>query len=133
MRRALHDGARGITPTRPSRSAPASTQATTVMAGARRGADTAPATAVVTRRPRQGQPRARPAAAKPPPRARPAGNGRGRLLVILLGLLALALVVVAIVVLSAPAPTKVVLRNVVYNDVQQATSALQQLISENTK
>jgi eukaryotic-like serine/threonine-protein kinase len=133
MRRALHDGARGITPTRPSNSAPASSQATTVMAGTRRGPDTAPATAVVTRRPRQGQPRARPAAAKPPPRTRPAGKGRGRLVGVLLGLLALALVVVAVVVLTAPTPTKVVLRNVVYNDIQQASSALQQLISENTK
>jgi hypothetical protein len=52
---------------------------------------------------------------------------------VLLGVLALALVIVAIVVLTAPAPTKVVLRNVVYNDIQQASSALQQLISENTK
>ncbi|HEX4436635.1 MAG TPA: protein kinase [Solirubrobacteraceae bacterium] len=133
MRRALHDGARGITPTRPSNSP--SAQATTVLAGTRRGPDTAPATAVVTRRPRQGPPRARPAATKqpPPPRTRPAGKGRGRLVGVLVGLLALALVVVAIVVLTAPAPTKVVLRNVVYNDIQQASSALQQLISENTK
>jgi eukaryotic-like serine/threonine-protein kinase len=135
MRRALHDGARGIAPDRPSPSGPASGQATTVLAGTRRGPDTAPATAVVTRRPRQGSPRARPAAAKPapPPRTRPAGKGRGRLVGVLLGLLALVLVIVAVVVLTAPAPTKVVLRNVVYNDIQQASSALQQLISENTK
>ncbi len=52
---------------------------------------------------------------------------------VLLGLMALALVVVAIVVLTAPSPTKVVLRNVVYSDVQQTASALKQLIAENTK
>ena len=51
----------------------------------------------------------------------------------LLALIAVALVVVAIVVLTAPSPTQVVLRNVVYSDVQQASSALKQLISENTK
>jgi hypothetical protein len=48
-------------------------------------------------------------------------------------LAALALVVVAIVVITAPSQTKVVLRNVVYSDVQQASSALKQLVSENTK
>jgi hypothetical protein len=42
-------------------------------------------------------------------------------------------VIVAAVVITAPAPTKVVLRNVVYTDVQQASSALKQLVLENTK
>jgi len=42
-------------------------------------------------------------------------------------------VIVAVVLISAPAPTKVVLRNVVYSDVQQAASALKQLVSENTR
>ena len=51
----------------------------------------------------------------------------------LLAVLALALVVVAVVVITAPAPTKVTLRNVVYRDVQKATTALQQLVSENTQ
>ena len=41
--------------------------------------------------------------------------------------------IVAVVLITAPAPTKVVLRNVVYSDVQQASSALKQLVSENTK
>jgi hypothetical protein len=50
-----------------------------------------------------------------------------------LALLALSLVVVAVVVITAPAPTKVVLRNVVYRDVQQATYALKKLVSENTQ
>ena len=51
----------------------------------------------------------------------------------LLAILALALVVVAVVLATAPAPTKVVLRNVVYADVGKASAALQQLVSENTK
>jgi hypothetical protein len=42
-------------------------------------------------------------------------------------------VIAAIVAITAPAPTRVVLRNVVYNDVEQASVALKQLVSENTK
>jgi Flp pilus assembly protein TadB len=103
--------------------------------GTRRAAPaTAPTAALAARKPRQGAPRARPAASTPPPRARPARrSGRGRLVGILLGLFALALVIVAIVVLTAPSPTRVVLRNVVYSDIQHASSALKQLVSENTK
>jgi len=37
-------------------------------------------------------------------------------------------VIVAAVLITAPAPTKVMLRNVVYSDVQQASSALKQLV-----
>jgi eukaryotic-like serine/threonine-protein kinase len=133
MRRALHDGARGIAPARPGSAAPA-TRATTVLAGGKRAASTAPPTAVVTRRPRQGPARARPAAAQPPPRARPDRGGRGRLAGVLLALIALALIVVAVVVLSSPAsPTVRLPSKIVYNDIHQASSALQQLISENTK
>ncbi len=51
----------------------------------------------------------------------------------LLGLLALVGVIAAIVAITSPAPTRVVLRNVVYNDVEQASVALKQLVSENTK
>jgi hypothetical protein len=51
----------------------------------------------------------------------------------LLGLLAIAVAIVAIVLVSAPAQTRVTLRNVVYSDVRQASSALKQLVSENTK
>jgi hypothetical protein len=51
----------------------------------------------------------------------------------MLALLALALAIVVVVVLTAPTPTKVVLRNVVYSDVQKASSALKQLVSENTQ
>ena len=50
-----------------------------------------------------------------------------------LALLVLAGVVVAAVLLTAPAPTRIALRNVVYSDVHQTSSALQQLVSENTK
>jgi hypothetical protein len=52
---------------------------------------------------------------------------------ILLALLGLALVIVAIVLATTPASTRVVLRNVVYEDVQQTAAALKQLVSENTK
>jgi len=42
-------------------------------------------------------------------------------------------VIIAVILITAPAPTKVVLRNVVYSDVREASSALKQLVSENTK
>jgi hypothetical protein len=48
-------------------------------------------------------------------------------------LLAVAVATAVVVLLSAPAPTRVVLRNVVYTDLHQASSALKQLVSENTK
>jgi len=142
MRRALHDGARGIPPARPSdtgatRAASERTQATTVLAGGRRerSARQAPGAAVATRRPRQGPPRSRPATAAPAPQAR--RRGRGRLAALLLGLMALALAIVAIVVLTAPGASNEpnIPKNfkVVYSDVQQTASALRQLIAENTQ
>jgi eukaryotic-like serine/threonine-protein kinase len=153
MRHGLSDGARGIPPgerpraaragrgERPraaragrgaSRGGAASTQATSVLAGARR--PSAPAATVAVRRPRPGTARASAASAQPAGPA-PAVNRRrsSRLLVAVLVLLVLALAVLAAVVLTAPAPTKVVLRNVVYSDVQDASSALKQLVSENTQ
>jgi hypothetical protein len=48
-------------------------------------------------------------------------------------LLTLALAIIAVVLITAPSPTRVTLRNVVYHDVQQASSALKQLVSENEK
>ncbi|HTB69852.1 MAG TPA: protein kinase [Solirubrobacteraceae bacterium] len=139
MGRALSDGANGIAAgERPGarRRAPA-TEATSVLGAARRAPAHEPergATAVTPRRPRSGPPRRRPVASPavqaPSPQAR---RRRGRLAPILLGLLLLVVAIVAIVIASAPAPTKVVLRNVVYSDVQQASSALKQLVSENTK
>ena len=70
---------------------------------------------------------------QPAASSRASRRGRGRLLFALLALLALALVIVAVVLITAPSPTRVVLRNVVYNDVQKASSALKTLVSENTK
>jgi eukaryotic-like serine/threonine-protein kinase len=143
MGRALGDGADGIAlGERPgaAREAPA-TEATSVLsAGRRTGAAgqqrTAVTSAAVTpRRPRSGPPRqaAGQQQAQAPAATSARRRGRNRLLVALLALLALALVVVAVVVITAPTPTKVTLRNVVYSDVQQAASALKQLVSENTK
>ncbi len=134
MRRALSDGAKGVAPAErraPARATPA-TQATSVLATGR--PSSAPRGAVVARRPRPG-----PSRAKTPPvqaassSTASARHGNSRLLGAVLALLALSLVVVAVVVITAPAPTKVVLRNVVYQDVQQATYALKKLVSENTQ
>jgi serine/threonine-protein kinase len=147
MRHGLSDGARGIAPgerVRPTRRAAgreaaardraALTGATSVLPGAQRpGAPTA--ATVATRRPRQGPPRSAPAGAPAATHA-PAGGRRrrsSRLLTTLLVLLALAVAIVAVVILTAPAPAKVVLRNVVYSDVQKASAELKQLVSENTQ
>jgi serine/threonine protein kinase len=143
MGRALSDGANGIAPgERPAarRQAPA-TEATSVLGagrptGARDGGRTA-ATNVTPRRPRSGPPRRTPAAAQavepqqPPAHGR--GRRRGRLFGALLALLVLVVVIVAIVIATAPGSTQIRLRNVVYSDVQQASTALKQLVSENTK
>jgi serine/threonine-protein kinase len=136
MGRALRDGANGIPPGErraPARGAPA-TQATSVLASGRRA--TGATRALAARQPRPGPKRqsqaARPARAAAAP-ARERRRGGNRLLLMLLGLLAIAVAIVAIVVASAPSTTRVVLRNVVYSDVQQASSALKQLVSENTK
>jgi serine/threonine-protein kinase len=141
MGRALSDGAHGIAPRERAAGARApATEATSVLTGGRRPAGRAPergpaASAVTPRRPRSG-PARRQSAAVPPADSAPARSSRrrgGRLLLALLGLLALAGVIAAVVVLTAPATTKVVLRNVVYSDVKQASSALEQLVAENTK
>jgi eukaryotic-like serine/threonine-protein kinase len=138
MRRGLANGAKGIVPERQrpahGREAPP-TQATSVLAGPGQRASTAPTRAVSTRRPRQGPPRTKPAVVQ---QASPATSpsrrrGKSRLLVALLALAVIALVIVAVVVLSAPEQTRVVLRNVVYHDVQQTSSALKALVSENTQ
>jgi serine/threonine-protein kinase len=139
MGRALTDGANGIAPgERPAgeRGAPA-TQATSLLASSARGHEHAgsatPTGAVTPRRPRPGPARRQtpivaPAGASAAPRRR-----RNRLFVALFALFALAVAIVAVIVATAPAPTRVVLRDVVYSDVQQASSALKQLVYENTK
>jgi eukaryotic-like serine/threonine-protein kinase len=134
MGRALRDAANGIPPADRrggARSAPA-TQATSVLA--RGGKATRPTRAISPRQPRPG-PKREPPAARPVRAASPAARRRkgSRLLVALLALLAIGAVIAAIVVISAPAQTRVVLRNVVYSDVGKASSALKQLVSENTK
>jgi eukaryotic-like serine/threonine-protein kinase len=142
MGRALGDGANGIAPGErpaPKRQAPA-TEATSVLSAGRkpgaRDPDRTAATSVTPRRPRSGPPRRTPAAQQPV-QTQPATEGRRRrrrrLVGAIVALLALVVIVVAIVIATAPSPTKVVLRNVVYSDVQQASAALKQLVSENTK
>jgi len=144
MGRAIEDGARGISPVEPAeggaRGGPA-TAATSLLAtvgphGSERGGGGSAAGAVTPRRPRQGPPRHQApvvAPASASSASSPAGRRRGRLLPAMLVLLAIVVAIVAVVIATAPAPTKVVLRNVVYSDVQQASSALKQLVAENTK
>jgi eukaryotic-like serine/threonine-protein kinase len=142
MRHGLSDGARGIAPGEPRRATragrvPPATQATSVLASARRSSSPAGTSVrddrVAARRPRPGPSRQAALAHAPGAAAASPRRRSSRLLATLLALLALVLAVVAVVVLSAPAPTKVVLRDVVYSDVQQASAALKQLVSENTQ
>jgi serine/threonine protein kinase len=146
MGRAISDGADGISPVESSGTAAtrhlahgagAATEATSVLSGGTRGsAGRGAKAAVAPRQPRPGparrpSPSAHPAAVSASARSR--SRGPRRLALALLSLLALGGVIAAIVALTAPAPTRVVLRNVVYTDVEQASLALKQLVSENTK
>lgn len=137
MGRAIADGAHGVAPeqhrTQATRAAHA-TEATSVLAsGTRVHRASAASGAVVPRKPRRGPARAA-APAPLPARSRSADHSTGkRLALTLIGLLALAGVIALIVAVTAPAPTKVKLQNVVYNDVQRSAEALTQLVSENTK
>ena len=145
MGRAISDGADGISPLEsPAGSSAASrsgtqpaTQATSVLSGSARGSSGAGAKpAVAPRQPRRGPTRsavATDASARPAAAPSSSSRSRRRLATALLGLLALVGVIAAIVAITAPAPTRVMLRNVVYNDVEQASVALKQLVSENTK
>ena len=133
MRRALNEGARGIAPNgfEVVREQAPATQATSVL-GARR---TAPSRGTVAqRRPRRGPARERPAAS-PPARSTPTPRARGgrRALLVLLVLALIAGATVAAIVLTAPAPTRVVLRTVVYSDIHKSAEALKELVSENTQ
>jgi eukaryotic-like serine/threonine-protein kinase len=145
MGRGISDGADGISPLEsPAGSGSASrggaqqaTQATSVLSSGARGSAGGPQTkaAVAPRQPRPGPARSPGATARPAAAASPGSRGRGprRLALALLSLLALGGVIAAIVAITAPAPTRVVLRNVVYEDVHESAAALQQLVRENTK
>lgn len=134
MGRAINDGAHGISPAehRTSRATVHVTEATSVLASATRAQRTPKrAGAVAPRRPRPGPPRA---STRAPVAAAPARRSSGsRLWTWALAVLALGGVIAAIVILSAPAQTKITLRNVFYNDVQESAAALKQLVGENTK
>jgi eukaryotic-like serine/threonine-protein kinase len=135
MGRAISDGAHGIAPAeRPSASHGAvhATEATSVLASATRAHGRPQKRgAVVPRQPRPGPARMPAAVATAaPPRRR---SGRNRLVTAVLALLALGGLIAAIVILTAPAPTRITLRNVIYNDAQESAEALKQLVGENTK
>jgi eukaryotic-like serine/threonine-protein kinase len=137
MGRAINDGALGISPAEhrvSSRDGAPATEATSVLASATRshGGASARGGAVAPRQPRRGPARTpAPVAASAAPRRR--ASGARRLMTLLIALLALGGTIAAIVVLSAPAPTKITLRNVLYEDAQESAEALKQLVSENTK
>jgi serine/threonine protein kinase len=137
MGRAINDGALGISPVEhrsSPRGATRATEATSVLASATRAHERSSphVGAVVPRQPRRGPARAAPQAvtSAAPPRRR---SGARRLATLLVSLLALGGVIAAIVILSAPAPTKITLRNVIYEDAQESAEALKQLVNENTK
>jgi serine/threonine protein kinase len=147
MGRALSDGARGIAPPerRAGSGAAAATQATRMLTRTRGSSgsgapDRSPTTprAITPRRPRQGPPRdpapvSAPARASSPSPRRARRSTASRIFLGVLALAALAAVILAVVLITAPAPTKVMLRNVVYSDVQETSSALKQLVLENTR
>jgi serine/threonine protein kinase len=140
MGRAISDGALGISPVQPQaggRGSPHVTEATSVLASATRTHEgSGRGGAVVPRQPRRGP--ARVAAEPAPAEAARAGSssprsGARRLFTAVLILLALGGVIAAIVVLTAPAPTKITLQKVVYEDAQESAEALKQLVQSNTQ
>jgi eukaryotic-like serine/threonine-protein kinase len=136
MGRAINDGALGVSPVeyRSSlRGAAHATEATSVLASATRAhTGSAGSGAVVPRKPRRGPARTAPPVVASTAAARRGSGGR-RLATLVVALLALGGIVAAIVLLSAPAPTRITLRNVVYNDAQESAEALKQLVEQNTK
>ena len=144
MGRALQDGVGGIAPGSRQgarRSVPATAATSALKSSPPRGPGRAGSTRagsaplVTPRRPRPGPPRRQAPAgqAAGAPAARRSSRRLSRLLVVLVAALALAMAIVAVVLITAPSPTRVTLRNVVYHDVQQTSSALSQLVSENTR
>jgi serine/threonine protein kinase len=137
MGQAVHNGARGMPIAQPASSTrhTSQTRSTRLLSMPPRGAVPAVARGPVrARQPRPGNAlqssrRSLPAHDAPTARRR---SRRGRLLAALLVVLALAVVIVVAIVASAPKPTRIVLRNVVYEDVGKASAELSQLVRENT-
>jgi serine/threonine-protein kinase len=132
MRRGLQDGARGIAPASPAAASrpAAATQATSVLPPRSRTQERAGP--VAQRRPREGPPKPRPQPAPARAPARAPERRRGRLVAALVALAALAVVIVAVVLLTQPAKTTVHLQHTLYNDIQRSSTALEQVIAENT-
>jgi eukaryotic-like serine/threonine-protein kinase len=144
MGRALIGGAGGLSPGQDQAVAGTGprTQATRLLAANRtsrpseRVAQAGAPARVTPRRPRPGPARRASADAQgapPTPPTRRTGRRGRRLLRVLLALLALIVVIGAVVLATTPTPTRIVLRNVVYSDVQHAAAALKQLVSDNTR
>jgi serine/threonine protein kinase len=139
MGRAIGDGALGIAPAQHqarSRRASHATEATSVLASTTRVQEgSGRGGAVVPHEPRRGPARtvepAPLAVARPGSGARSSGLRRLALAVLLL--LALGGIIAGIVVLTAPAPTKITLQRVVYEDAQESAEALRQLVQNNTQ
>ncbi|HVR05308.1 MAG TPA: protein kinase [Solirubrobacteraceae bacterium] len=143
MGRAVGDAQRGIPPVEPGvepRQGRHSTEATTVLAASARGEERtvvargAAAGAAAPRRPRPGP---APRRAEPLPTAAAGRQTRGRLKRRIFGaLFALLLIAVAVgvvVLVTAPTPTRITLRNVVYQDVEKSANELRELVAENTR
>ncbi len=140
MGRAIGDGALGIAPAQhhaSPRGASHATEATSVLAGTTRVQEGSGrgSGAVVPRQPRRGPARAAEPAPVAAAQAR-SGARRGglrRLALAVLLLLALGGIIAAVVVLTAPAPTKITLQRVVYEDAQESAEALKQLVQNNSQ
>ena len=139
MGRAIGDGALGIAPAQhhaSPRGASHATEATSVLASTTRVQEgSGRGGAVVPRQPRRGPARAAEPAPVAAAQAR-SGARRGglrRLALAVLLLLALGGIIAAVVVLTAPAPTKITLQRVVYEDAQESAEALKQLVQNNSQ
>ncbi|HXP98965.1 MAG TPA: hypothetical protein VN845_02735, partial [Solirubrobacteraceae bacterium] len=132
-------GALGIAPAQhhaSPRGASHATEATSVLASTTRVQEgSGRGGAVVPRQPRRGPARAAEPAPVAAAQAR-SGARRGglrRLALAVLLLLALGGIIAAVVVLTAPAPTKITLQRVVYEDAQESAEALKQLVQNNSQ
>jgi eukaryotic-like serine/threonine-protein kinase len=134
MGRAVNEAQRGVPPAQRAAGAHGrqATEATSVLAAGTIGHERTGARggSVTPRRPRPGP---APHRTAPPVADRRRGSRGRRLFGALFALLVLVVAVVAVVLATAPSPTRIVLRNVVYSDIEQAAASLRQLVSENTR